>query len=219
MAKTNPKETRQPPLGATVVPIRPKVKIPEANGENDSLAISIARMADSMADKAYQLAQTQPNSKEHLHAIHMSGIDCKLPRNNLRLIVRPEGDPKQQFFTVYRRAKLAVAKAEMIEAQISLEAHEAEVKDGLEGHGAIYDAWSERRTAAWADRDHALEDLAAFPADREWFHGLKRSLLGSRQWLASARPKIAATLDAEEQRLNAEKAERKAARAAKKGGL
>lgn len=133
MAKANPTETEREPLGATVVPIRSKVKIPDANSENDALAISIARMADSMAEKAYQLAQTQPNSDEHLRAIHMSGIDCKLPRNNLRLIVRPEGDPKQQFFTVYKRAKLAVAKAELIEAQVNLEAHEAEVRNGLDG--------------------------------------------------------------------------------------
>ncbi len=70
--------------------IRGRKRIPQKNRPEDEQTIMLARLARCYAEKAYALAQTEPNSENHRLALHMAGISEKLPRNNLRIFTTPE---------------------------------------------------------------------------------------------------------------------------------
>jgi hypothetical protein len=116
----------------TVTPIRPKVKVPKTNRAEDEAAIYFAKFALSFEEKAYSLAQSEPNSEAHRAMLHMAGIREKLPSQNLRLM-RSTLDERRDFDL--RCAELEVAKAEH-----DLESKRIRVLDVLEPGVAWWDS-------------------------------------------------------------------------------
>lgn len=73
-------------MAGNVVPIRRSVRMRKQNRKEDAGTIQIAQMAAKANARAYELAQTEPNSERHLMAEAMTVIDHHLPRNKLRCI-------------------------------------------------------------------------------------------------------------------------------------
>ncbi len=199
--------------GATVTRIGRGRSIPKANRPEDRQTIAFARMAANFEDQAYALAQTEPNSENHRTALHMAQLSDQLPRNNLRIFTTPE-DVVQGLWKAERR--VAIANAEWVLADLQ----RSNAADDMDEDAGKY--WAAEREKAEAKLWLEYERLARIPATSlSQFDQLKRVKVRygvvSLEWLRTHKPDLAAILDDELARLNAEKAERAAARAAKKG--
>ena len=102
-------EAKDPLAFPKVTKIRRWGRMRRAYHPNDQDTIMFARLARSWAEKAHALAQTEPDSEAHRLALHMVGIDHKLPRNNLRCIVSTLDEEKD--FDL-RCAELKIFRAE-----------------------------------------------------------------------------------------------------------
>jgi hypothetical protein len=153
------------PTPAKVVPIRPKVRMRRANHPRDDGTVMIAKLAASYERSA---RAAEPGSEEQRLALHMAGMSMKLPRNNLRCISTPDVPPEQAFLIMLKRARVAVAEFNLIEAKFSLA-----MECGEDLH-----AWSEKRDAAVERRNQAVEDCLRTPSTKR-FHlrELKASLI------------------------------------------
>jgi hypothetical protein len=175
-----------------VAPIRAGVTVPPQNRDEDTKTAMVANMARNYAARAYELAQTAPNSKEHLQALHMSGISDQLPCNKLRLIVTPLGPQREWLDEAIKRANVAIAAHQHVESQWSL-AYHLDRQDGGERHLA-FDA---ERTRARAVADQAIEDALRIPISRKWDIKRKQDLAGKEAWARKYRPAWQALIDAD----------------------
>ncbi|MDB5583362.1 MAG: hypothetical protein JWR80_8538 [Bradyrhizobium sp.] len=177
---------------ATVAPIRPGITVPDQNRAEDVKTSMVANMARNYAARAYELAQTAPNSKEHLHALHMSGMSNQLPCNKLRLIVTPLGPQREWLDEAIKRANVAIAAHDHIESQWSL-AYHLDGKDGGDRHLAF----GLERTRARREADDAIEDALRIPITRKWDIKRKQDLAGKETWAREYRPTWQALIDAD----------------------
>lgn len=169
--------------------IRPGLLIPEPSQEDERNAM-LARLAASYERTAYQLAQTEPNSREHLLALHMAGIANKLPRNNLRLLVTPL-TPRQEWFSeAWQRWRVASAAKDLAWSEESL-ARSLDEKDGGERAKAA-ERETERREA---ELRLALEDALRTPTARKADAVRKQTMIGKREWAEKYRPEWQAMVD------------------------
>jgi hypothetical protein len=191
-------------LPGKVVKIRRGVTMPKANRPEDSGAIAFARMAANFADRAYALAQTEPNSEDHRTALAMSGIADQLPRNNLRIFSTPE-DVVQGLFAARRRVDIANAERVLADLRGMQACDEGD--DEAREHWAVIEAEAEARL--WLE----YERLIRIPATSSTqFEQLKRGKwrfgVGNVEWMRDHKPELAAVIDDELARLEAEKAAR-----------
>ncbi len=198
--------------GATIARIGRGRSIPKANRPEDQETIAFARMAASFEDRAYALAQTEPDSKEHRLMLHMTGMADHLPRNNLRVFTTPD-DVLQGMRTAQRRVDIAHAEWRLADLR------RWDAADSGDKATAAY--WSEQEDAAmariWIEYERLIRIPAASHSEYSRKVGHWDRGVGSVEWMRKYKPDLAAVLDDELARLNAEKAERAAARAAKKG--
>lgn len=198
---------------AVVCHIRGWKRVPKKNRPEDDNTIMIARMAQGFADKAYALAQSEPNSERHRMVEHMAGISAKLPRNNLRIFTTPE-DVVQGIWNLWRQVKIANLEWELCDER------RCEAAFSSDEAGRAH--WSQKQDEADAHRWMIYERLVRVPATRLWeitTYKLDRRFqrgMGSLEWMRVHKPEIAAVIDDDVARLAAEKEQRKMAREAKK---
>lgn len=213
MRRDAPKPIETPP--AVVRHIRGHKRVPKKNRPEDDQTIILRRLANSYADKAYDLAQTEPNSEKHRLALHMAGIDAKLPRNNLRIFTTPE-DVLAGVWSLWRRLRIANLEWELCD--------EHRFEAASRGDRITESSWDKKQDEADTRRWQIYERLVRVPArtlEEVRAYKLDRRLprgMGNLEWMRSQKPDIAAVIDDEIARLTAEKAARKAARSAKRKG-
>lgn len=187
-----------------VVKIRRAMTMPKANRTEDLTAIATARVADSFEADAYALAQTEPGSAKHLQALHMAGIRGKLPCHNLRIFTTPE-DVVQGLWRAQRRVELANAEFVLAELRRWTAYHD--------GDEEARDRWSVVQDEAEARLWLEYERLIRIPATSVTQHNqFKRGKwergVGNIEWMRTSKPQLAAVVDGELARLEAEKAAR-----------
>ena len=187
-----------------VVRIRRGVSIAKANRPEDMETITTARLADSFEASAYALAQTEPCSEQHLNSLKMVGIRKALPRNRLRIFTTPE-DVVQGLFTAKRRVDIAHAEWTLADMRRMEAVHERD--DDTLAHWVAIKAGAE--AGLWLE----YERLIRIPATSlTQFDQLKRGKwlwsVGNLEWMRAHKPDLAAVVDDELARLNAEKAAR-----------
>lgn len=149
----------------------------------------IARCSENFVQRSYELAQTEPNSEVHQLALLMVGISGKLPRNNLRLIVRPIALRREWFNEAYKRFRVAEAERKLIGSRWSL----AYLLNGQDG-GTRSDALQVARREADEKVTRAIEDAlrVRLPASTMcaasriwWVSGIGRFVIvpTGRPWL------------------------------------
>jgi hypothetical protein len=205
-----PQPTRRPakarPAAARgkVVKIRHAMTMPKANRPEDSEAIAFARIADGFANQAYELAQTAPNSEDHRNALAMAAIADKLPRNNLRIFTTPE-DVVQGLWKAKRRVDIANAEAALADL------HRCDAIDDNDDDARTH--WTAKLDEAEARLWLEYERLLRIPATSVTQHNqFKRGKwdrgVGVVDWMRKYKPELAAIMDDELARLEAEKAAR-----------
>ena len=171
--------------------IRPGLPIPPQREEDITCSI-YARLAASYMENAYQLAQTEPNSKDHRTALHMARIAEQLPRNNLRVIVTPATPREEWFAEAWRKVRIAQATCDLIESQHSLALHLDRFDEG--GRAKLLSAErSEKREAL----DVAILDALRTPVTRKGDIARKQAMVGKREWATKYRPEWQAIIDEE----------------------
>lgn len=175
-----------------VTPIRIGIPILAQNRDEDTKVSMLASLARSYAKKAHALAQTAPNSSEHLQALHMAGVANQLPCNKLRLLVTPLGPQREWLDEAIKRANIAIAAHHHIESQWSL-AYHLDQQDG----GDRAPAFSAERTRARRIADEAIEDALRMPITRKWDIKRKQELAGKEGWARVYRPHWQALIDAD----------------------
>jgi len=198
-----------------VSPIRPRVRVPKANRPEDEHAAMLARLARLWTQKAYELAQTEPNSEHHRMALHMAGISEKLPRNNLRVYTTAT-DIVEGIWKAWRRATIASLEWTLAEHRRIAALHDgdpdAKNRSKTAATNAEANAWREYERLVRVPAS-SLADFKHFKLDRRFESGM-----GSLDWMRKFKPDLAAMLDEEQAALIAKSEARKAARAAKKRG-
>lgn len=184
--------------------IRPGIAIPDQRDE-DMKNATLARLAASYREKAYQLAQTEPDSREHRLALHMAGIDEQLPRNNLRLHVTPVTPRQEWFLDAIRRWHVARDAKALANSRDNL-AYHLDQQDGGERR---------KETKATLDRAEAdlrlaTEDALRTPTMRRCDAARKQELIGRREWASVYRPEWQAMVDEDLARYPAPKRRQKA---------
>ncbi|WP_203309622.1 hypothetical protein [Sphingomonas beigongshangi] len=169
--------------------IRPGVAIPAQRNE-DLEFVSVASVARSYAEKAYQLAQTEPNSKDHRFAEYMAGITEKLPRNNLRLLVTPITPRREWFDEALRKWRVAKAAHQLAQSRWNL-AYCLDRQDEGERHKAARLECDQ----AEADLNRTIEDALRTPTVRKCDALTKQEMIGKREWAATYRPDWQAIVD------------------------
>jgi hypothetical protein len=169
--------------------IRPGISIPAQRAE-DLESVMLAGLAKSFEDQAYQLAQTQPNSKEHRLALHMQQIGDKLPRNNLRLIVTPTLPRAEWFHDAWRKVRIAQAALELINSQHLYAMH----LDGYD-QGGRAKALEGDRDDKKAALDLAILDALRTPVTKKGDVLRKQEMIGRREWAEKYRPEWQAIVD------------------------
>ena len=187
-----------------VVRIRRSVTMPKANRPEDMETVVIARVADSFEADAYALAQTEPGSATHLQALHMADIRKNLPRNNLRIFTTPE-DVVRGLWQAHRRVELANAEFALADLK-RMAGHYDGDEDARERWAAIQ---KEAEARLWLE----YERLIRIPANsltehRQLKHGKWHRGVGSISWMRTHKPDLAAVIDDELARLEAEKVAR-----------
>lgn len=169
--------------------IRPGIAIPDQRDE-DMKNVTLARLAASYREKAYQLAQTEPDSREHRLALHMAGIDEQLPRNNLRLHVTPVTPRQEWFYDAFRRWVVARDAVTLANSRDMLAFH-LDRQDG----GERSKATKAERDKAEAELRHATEEALRTPTTRKCDAARKQELIGKREWASVHRPEWQAMVD------------------------
>lgn len=169
--------------------IRPNLPIP-AQREEDLTCSMHARLAASWLEKAHQLAQTEPNSKDHRLALHMAGIAEKLPRNNLRVLVTPITPRQEWFDEAWRKWRVAKAAHDLAESRWSL-AYCLDQQDRGERHKTA----QIERDRTQADLNLAIEDTLRTPTVRKADALRKQDIIGKREWAQTYRPAWQAMVD------------------------
>ncbi len=169
--------------------IRPGIAIPDQRDE-DMKNVTLARLAASYREKAYQLAQTEPNSDDHRFALHMAGIDDRLPRNNLRLHVTPLSPRQEWFYDAFRRWVVARDAVALANSRDVLAFH-LDSQDGGERSRAT----KEERDKAEAELRYATEEALRTPTTRRCDATRKQELIGKREWASVHRPAWQAMVD------------------------
>ncbi|TCM10358.1 hypothetical protein [Sphingomonas sp. PP-CC-3G-468] len=187
-----------------VVKIRRSVTMPKANRPEDMETVVIARVADGFEADAYALAQSEPCSAKHLKALQLAGIRKNLPRNNLRIFTTPE-DVVQGLWKAHRRVDIANAEYFLADLQHTQALHDKD-EDASTRWGAI-------RQGAEARLWLQYERLIRIPATSlTQFDQFKRGKwlwsVGNLEWMRAHKPDLAAVVDDELARLEAEKAAR-----------
>jgi len=187
-----------------VVKIRRAMRMPKANRPEDYQAIAFARIAEGFEADAYVLAQTEPGSAKHVQALHMTNIRRNLPRNNLRIFTTPE-DVVHGLWKAHLRVE--IANAEWLLADLQRGNAINDKDEDATAH------WTAEQDAADARLWLAVERLLRIPATSlaqfRQFKTLKlRYGAGNLEWLRMHKPELAAIVDDELARLNAEKAAR-----------
>lgn len=171
--------------------IRPGLPIPSQR-EQDGEHISRARMAAHLRERAYQLAQTEPNSETHRLVERMAGMDDSLPRNNLRLLVTPTTPRAEWLNDAMHRVRIARAALELVTSRRS--------------HALYLDTWDRAGRAnplkpemdeAQAALNLAILDALRTPAIKRDDVTRKQEMIGQRAWAAEYRPEWQAIVDAE----------------------
>jgi len=197
-----PKETAAFPV---VRHIRGWRRIPKKNRPEDEQTIIIARLARSYSDKAWALAQTEPNSDSHRMALHMAGIAEELPRNNLRCISSTL-DEERDFDL--RCAEVALLRAEhdlgncRVDRLAVIENvpwwESATLKPLVEENNQRWDVYRARilelantpaRSHAHLNRKRCLIGHVWLKAEGEWYDQVRAGLAADESWLAEHRPK------------------------------
>jgi hypothetical protein len=200
---------------SVVSPIRKRGRVPKRNRIEDGTTVMIAQMVKDFADRAHALAQTVPNSEIHQLSLHMAGISARLPRNNLRLLTTSE-DVIHGIRRVWRQVTIAHLEWELCYER-RLDAAFRHDKDDR-AH------WAARQDEADYKRWLVYERLIRIPATRMLEvknYKLDRRFqpcMGDLEWMRRYKPELAAVLDDELERLNAEKVARKAMRAGRRKG-
>lgn len=169
--------------------IRPGGAIPQPSQQDEQTA-AFARLAASFNEQAYQLAQTAPDSREHRLALHMATIANKLPRNNLRLLVRPLSPRKEWFEEAHRRWRVAEAAVDLADSRRDLARHLDQQDGGLRAAAANLELRSAEAELTLATED-ALRTLTTRKADV----ATKQSMVGKREWALQYRPEWQAMVD------------------------
>ncbi len=169
--------------------IRRGIAIPDQR-EEDLKNATLARLAASYREKAYQLAQTEPDSHEHRLALHMAGIDHELPRNNLRVHITPVTPRQEWFYDAFRRWVVARDAAALANSRDLLACH-LDRQDGGERNKAT----RIERDRAEADLRHATEEALRTPTTRKCDAARKQDLIGKREWASVHRPEWQAMVD------------------------
>lgn len=169
--------------------IRRGLAIPDQR-EEDLKYATVARLAASYREKAYQLAQTEPDSHEHRLALHMAGIDDELPRNNLRVHITPVTPRQEWFCDALRRWMVARDAAALANSRHMLACH-LDHQDG----GERKKATKIERDRAEADLRHAIEEALRTPTTRKYDAARKQELIGKREWASIHRPEWQAMVD------------------------
>lgn len=169
--------------------IRPGIQIP-AQRDDDRQFITVANMARSYAEKAYQLAQTEPDSENHRFALHMAGIAEKLPRNNLRVLVTPTTPRREWFEEALRRWRVAKAAYDLAQSRRNL-AYCLDRQDEGERHKAARLECDQ----AEADLNRTIEDALRTPTVRKCDALSKQEMIGPRVWAEKYRPDWQAIVD------------------------
>jgi hypothetical protein len=198
-------EKAKPETASTVVTkIRRAMPMPKTNRPEDSQTIAFAQVAATFDSKAYDLAQTEPNSEHHRLAIHMAGIRDKLPCNNLRIFTTPE-DIVQGLWRAQRRVELA--NAEWIVANLRrMEAYHADDENARKHWSTVQD---EAEARLWLEYERLIRIPATSVTEhRQFKYGKWQRGVGSVEWLRKNKPELAAIVDDELARLQAEKAAR-----------
>lgn len=172
-----------------VLAIRPGISIPSQR-EEDLTNAMLSRMAKSYEEQAYELAQTQPNSKEHRLAIHMQQIGDKLPRNNLRLIVTPTMPRAEWFADAWRKVRIAQAAFSLIQSQRCYALHLDSYDQGGRGD-ALSVEYDDKRAAL----DLAILDALRTPVTKKGDVLRKQEMIGRREWAEKYRPDWQAIVD------------------------
>ncbi len=198
------KKTKPAPPTPVVVKIRRSVSIAKANRPEDMETIMTARLADSFEASAYALAQTEPCSEQHLNSLKMVGIRKALPRNRLRIFTTPE-DVVEGLWKAHRRVDIVNAEYRLADLRHTEALHDKD-DDGL-AHWVAIKAEAEARL--WLE----YERLIRIPATSlTQFDQLKRGKwrwnVGNLEWMRVHKPELAAIVDDELARLEAEKAAR-----------
>jgi hypothetical protein len=198
------KKAKPEAVPSKVVKIRRAMRMPKTNRPEDYQAIAFARIAEGFEVEAYTLAQTEPGSAKHVQALHMTSIRKNLPRNNLRIFTTPE-DVVKGLHKAHTR--VAIANAEWLLADLR---HGNAIGDSDEAAQAH---WAAEQNAADANLWLAVERLLRIPATSlaqfRQFKTLKlRYGVGNLEWLRMHKPELAAIMDDELARLDAEKAAR-----------
>ncbi|HEX8443032.1 MAG TPA: hypothetical protein VF631_05230 [Allosphingosinicella sp.] len=171
-------------MTTNINPIRPKLKVPKHNPARDDLAILFARLAADCKVKAEELAHTEDGSARHQAALALAGIDRKLPRNNLRLLLSTL-DEERDFL-------LRCSELEVLKAEHALESKRIGRLSILEGGSAWWDSPTIKplvhdNNDKWELYRARLLELAHTPARTRQHLDRKRSLIG-KGWLNAAGP-------------------------------
>lgn len=172
--------------------IRPGIAIPAQQPDADAECITIARLAKSYDDQAYQLAKTEPNSEKHRLALHMAGLSTNLPCNNLRLLVTPVTPKAEWFYEASLRVRTARAVLALIESQCAHAFH-LDSYDRGERAQRILREIDEKREAL----DLAILDALRTPATKKGDVLRKQEMIGKREWAEKHRPAWQAIVDEE----------------------
>ncbi len=187
-----------------VVKIRRGVAIAKVSRPEDMATAAIARVADSSEASAYALAQTEPGSEQHLAALKIVGIRRTLPRNNLRIFTTPE-DVVQGLWKAQRRVDIANAEYFLADLQHTQAIHDKD--EEARGHwGAIR---QEAEARLWLQYERLIRIPATSLTQHNQFkRGKWHRGVGNVGWMRTHKPALAAVLDDELARLEAEKAAR-----------
>jgi hypothetical protein len=169
--------------------IRPGIAIPTSTDDHRR-AHQDAQIVAIWQKQAHDLAQTAPNSEAHLLALRMAGMDRKLPRNNLRLIVTPV-TPRSEWFTEAQHRVHVATKAQELAASRWALAYLLDKQDG----GTRRDAANVERERTQVELDQAIEDALRTPTTRRCDAAAKQRMIGRREWAEKYRPDWQAMVD------------------------
>jgi len=194
-----------------VSPISRRIRVPKTNRPEDDRAVMLAGLAKTYANRAYELAQTEPNSELHRMALHMAGISKELPRNNLRVFTTAD-DIVEGIRKAWRRVSIA-----SLEWRLADMRRIAALLDDRE-HDRLSALCKEAEAHAWREYERLVRVPADSITDFKTYKldGRLEGGLGSLNWMREFKPDLAAMLEEEQAALIAKSEARKAARAAKK---